>query len=81
MFELHRLMLSFQGICDMFKRAIRTLADEFTPLISSVSQMVAQMYSASLQGALLDLAKQVKYIFPFQPNLFHGDSTILGISM
>ncbi len=46
-------------LCDMFKRAMRTLMDEFAPLASDVTQLVVTMFNSVPHAIILDLAKQV----------------------
>ena len=58
------LLFPFQAVCDTFKKAVRTLMDEFHPLADDVTHLVVQMYEAVPQQSLLDLAKQVRlYVF------------------
>ncbi|XP_064626443.1 importin-13-like isoform X2 [Lineus longissimus] len=52
-----------EAVCDMYKRALRSLMDDFSPLAEDVSQMVAEMYTAVPHSHLLDLAKQLLVLF------------------
>lgn len=54
-------LLLFQGVCDMFKHALRTLMMDFSVLYSDVASLVLQTYQTAMHPALLDLAKQVPY--------------------
>ena len=48
-----------QNVCDMMKKAMRTLMDNFRPVVKDVAQLTADMYNSSPQPPMLDLAKQV----------------------
>ena len=50
----------FQQACEMLKRAIRTIVDDFLPLFEPVSQLLIQMFEAYPNSSIIDLAKQVK---------------------
>jgi hypothetical protein len=52
-----------QTICDMLKRALRTLMNDFTPLAKDVTSLVVEMYTAVPHAIILDLAKQVRFKF------------------
>lgn len=45
----------------MLKRSLRTLMNDFAPLVSDVTQLVISMYDAVPNPAILDIAKQVIY--------------------
>ena len=46
-------------LCDMMKKAVRTLMEEFAPLVADSVTLITQMYTGHPHPALLDLAKQV----------------------
>ena len=48
-----------EAVCDMIKKAVRTLMDQFAPLVADTITLITQMYCAHPNAALLDLAKQV----------------------
>ncbi|XP_069126278.1 importin-13-like [Argopecten irradians] len=52
-----------EAVCDLFKRSLTTLMDDFAPMSQSVAQMVVQMYEVVPQAAILDLAKQLILMF------------------
>ena len=45
-------------LCDMIKKAVRTLMEEFAPLVGDSVTLLTQMYTAHPHPPLLDLAKQ-----------------------
>lgn len=55
------LDLYFQGICAMFKHALKTLLDDFGLLSKDVAEMLVQMYQVNPSPAILDLSKQVNH--------------------
>ncbi|VDI21228.1 Hypothetical predicted protein [Mytilus galloprovincialis] len=48
-----------EAVCELFKKSLRTLMDDFTTIAQDVSQMLVQMYQAITHPAILDLSKQV----------------------
>ena len=48
-----------QNICDMMKKALGTLLDNFFPVVKDVAQLTTDMYNSNPQPPMLDLAKQV----------------------
>lgn len=52
-----------ENICDMMKKAMRTLLDNFLPVVKDVAQLTADMYNTSPQPPMLDLAKQILVLF------------------
>ena len=48
-----------QAVCDMLKRALRTLMSNFVSLAYDTSRITLQMFTAAPQASVLDLAKQV----------------------
>ena len=53
---------AFQNICEMIKRALRTLMNDKVPILPDITALVTQMYQASPQRAMLELAKQVNIV-------------------
>ncbi|KAK2178307.1 hypothetical protein NP493_548g01013 [Ridgeia piscesae] len=52
-----------ENVCDMMKKAMRTLMDNFRPVVKDVAQLTADMYNSSPQPPMLDLAKQILVLF------------------
>ncbi|CAH1775868.1 unnamed protein product [Owenia fusiformis] len=50
-------------VCEILKRAIRTLMDAFAPLSLQTCQLIAHIYQSTPHIALLDLAKQLIILF------------------
>ena len=49
----------FQAICELFKRSLQTLMDDFAPLSKDIAELLVQMYQTIPHTAILDLTKQV----------------------
>ncbi|KAH3721182.1 importin-13-like [Dreissena polymorpha] len=52
-----------EAVCDMLKRSLQTLMDDFTPLSKDVAQLLIQMYQTVPHIAILDLTKQLILVF------------------
>ncbi|XP_035698782.1 importin-13-like [Branchiostoma floridae] len=52
-----------EAVCEMFKRAVRTLQDEIAPMTTQLSELLVQVYNAIPQSAVLDMAKQLLTLF------------------
>ncbi|KAI0222697.1 Importin-13 [Lamellibrachia satsuma] len=52
-----------ENVCDMMKKAMRTLLDNFVPVVKDVAQLTTDMYNSSPQPPMLDLAKQILVLF------------------
>lgn len=48
-----------QAVCELFKRALRTLMEDFAPITNQVTQMLMEMYQTVPYAAILDISKQV----------------------
>lgn len=48
-----------KAVCDMYKRVLKTLMDDFAPMLQDVSRMISEMYHACPHASLLDLVRQV----------------------
>ncbi|XP_078316554.1 importin-13-like [Crassostrea virginica] len=58
-----------EGICNMFKHALKTLLDDFGLLSKDVAEMLIQMYQVNPCPAILDLAKQLIIMHHEDPQL------------
>ncbi|XP_066298980.1 importin-13-like [Branchiostoma lanceolatum] len=52
-----------EAVCEMFKRAVRTLQDEIAPMTAQLSELLVQVFNAIPQSAVLDMAKQLLTLF------------------
>ncbi|XP_078656561.1 importin-13-like isoform X2 [Branchiostoma floridae x Branchiostoma belcheri] len=52
-----------EAVCEMFKRAVRTLQDEIAPMTAQLSELLVQVYNAIPQSSVLDMAKQLLTLF------------------
>ncbi|XP_061192504.1 importin-13-like [Saccostrea echinata] len=67
-----------EGVCDMFKHALRTLLDDFALLSKDVAEMLVQMYQVNPSPAILDLAKQLIIMHHEDPQLNTVVTALLG---
>ncbi|XP_048762818.2 importin-13-like [Ostrea edulis] len=67
-----------EGICDMFKHALRTLLDDFALLSKDVAELLMQMYQVNPSPAILDLAKQLIIMHHEDPQLSLVVTALLG---
>ncbi|KAK3611733.1 hypothetical protein CHS0354_037313 [Potamilus streckersoni] len=56
-----------EAVCELFKRTLQTLMDDFAPLAKDVSQLLSQMYQTVPHVSIVDLTKQLII-------MFHADS-------
>ncbi|CAH1244188.1 IPO13 [Branchiostoma lanceolatum] len=52
-----------EAVCEMFKRAVRTLQDEIAPMTAQLSELLVQVFNAIPQSTVLDMAKQLLTLF------------------
>ncbi|MEQ2174898.1 Importin-13, partial [Goodea atripinnis] len=50
---------SWQAVCAIFEKSVKTLLHDFAPMVSQLSEMLGQMYSTIPQASALDLTRQV----------------------
>ena len=55
-------LLNFQAVCDLLKRSLQTLMEDFAPMSKDVAELLIQMYQTVPHVAILDLTKQVNRI-------------------
>lgn len=48
-----------QAVCTVFDKSVRTLLQDFGPVVAQLSGMLGQIYSGFPQASTLDLARQV----------------------
>ncbi|XP_069366854.1 importin-13-like [Paralichthys olivaceus] len=66
-----------EAVCGVFDKSVRTLLHDFGPMVSQLSEMLGQIYSAYPQASALDLARQMVHIFAGEE---HHISNIKGLS-
>ncbi|XP_067677743.1 importin-13-like isoform X2 [Haliotis asinina] len=52
-----------EAVCELFKKALRTLMEDFSPMSQDVAQMTIEMYQAVPHPSLLDLVRQMILLF------------------
>ncbi|XP_064604586.1 importin-13-like [Liolophura sinensis] len=52
-----------EAVCELFKRALRTLMEDFAPICNQVTQMLMEMYQTVPYAAILDISKQLIVLF------------------
>ena len=51
--------LSSQAVCAIFEKSVKTLLDDFAPMVPQLCEMLGRMYSTIPQASALDLTRQV----------------------
>ncbi|XP_041359281.1 importin-13-like [Gigantopelta aegis] len=57
-----------EAVCEVFRKSIRTLMDDFSPVSQEVAQLTIQMYQAIPHFAILDLVRQIILLFGSDSN-------------
>ncbi|XP_064415796.1 importin-13 [Latimeria chalumnae] len=52
-----------EAVCAIFEKSVKTLLDDFAPMVPQLSEMLGQMYSTIPQASALDLTRQLVHIF------------------
>ncbi|XP_072919088.1 importin-13 isoform X2 [Hemitrygon akajei] len=52
-----------EAVCAIFEKSVKTLLDDFAPMIPQLSEMLGQMYSTIPQASALELTRQLVHIF------------------
>ncbi|KAL4235994.1 Importin-13 [Mactra antiquata] len=52
-----------EAVCELLKRSLQTLMDDFAPLSKDVAELLVQMYQTVPHIAILDLTKQLLLMF------------------
>uniref|UniRef100_H3BAL3 Importin-13 n=1 Tax=Latimeria chalumnae TaxID=7897 RepID=H3BAL3_LATCH len=47
-----------EAVCAIFEKSVKTLLDDFAPMVPQLSEMLGQMYSTIPQASALDLTRQ-----------------------
>ncbi|XP_048395205.1 importin-13 isoform X4 [Stegostoma tigrinum] len=59
-----------ESVCAIFEKSVKTLLDDFAPMIPQLSEMLGQMYSTIPQASALELTRQLVHIFANDPTHF-----------
>lgn len=55
----HTVSLLPQSVCAIFEKSVKTLLDDFAPMVPQLCEMLGQMYSTIPQASAIDLTRQV----------------------
>lgn len=55
----HAVPLSPQSVCAIFEKSVKTLLDDFAPMVPQLCEMLGQMYSTIPQVSAIELTRQV----------------------
>ena len=55
----HTILLP-QSVCAIFEKSVKTLLDDFAPMVPQLCEMLGQMYSTIPQASAIDLTRQVR---------------------
>ncbi|XP_074924361.1 importin-13 [Chelonoidis abingdonii] len=59
-----------ESVCAIFEKSVKTLLDDFAPMVPQLCEMLGQMYSTIPQASALDLTRQLVHIFAHEPAHF-----------
>uniref|UniRef100_A0A8C8HUF2 Importin-13 n=1 Tax=Oncorhynchus tshawytscha TaxID=74940 RepID=A0A8C8HUF2_ONCTS len=59
-----------EAVCGVFERSVKTLLNDFAPMVQQLSEMLGQIYSAFPQASALDLTRQMVHIFAGEKDHF-----------
>uniref|UniRef100_A0A4W5M3Q7 Importin-13 n=1 Tax=Hucho hucho TaxID=62062 RepID=A0A4W5M3Q7_9TELE len=59
-----------EAVCGVFERSVKTLLNDFAPMVQQLSEMLGQIYSAFPQASALDLTRQMVHIFADEKDHF-----------
>ncbi|KAL8178825.1 UNVERIFIED_CONTAM: Importin-13 [Gekko kuhli] len=59
-----------ESVCSIFEKSVKTLLDDFAPMVPQLCEMLGQMYSTIPQASAIDLTKQLVHIFAHEPAHF-----------
>ncbi|XP_072505267.1 importin-13 isoform X2 [Notamacropus eugenii] len=59
-----------EAVCAIFEKSVKTLLDDFAPMVPQLCEMLGQMYSTIPQASALDLTRQLVHIFAHEPAHF-----------
>lgn len=56
----HAVPILLQSVCAIFEKSVKTLLDDFAPMVPQLCEMLGQMYSTIPQASAIDLTRQVR---------------------
>lgn len=56
----HATPILLQSVCAIFEKSVKTLLDDFAPMVPQLCEMLGQMYSTIPQASAIDLTRQVR---------------------
>ncbi|KAM7098863.1 importin-13 isoform 3-T3 [Molossus nigricans] len=56
-----------EAVCAIFEKSVKTLLDDFAPMVPQLCEMLGRMYSTIPQASALDLTRQLVHIFAHEP--------------
>lgn len=59
-----------EAVCAIFEKSVKTLLDDFAPMVPQLCEMLGRMYSTVPQASTLDLTRQLVHIFAHEPAHF-----------
>ncbi|KAF6344724.1 importin-13 isoform X2 [Rhinolophus sinicus] len=59
-----------EAVCAIFEKSVKTLLDDFAPMVPQLCEMLGRMYSTIPQASALDLTRQLVHIFAHEPAHF-----------
>ncbi|XP_017527544.1 importin-13 isoform X1 [Manis javanica] len=59
-----------EAVCAIFEKSVKTLLDDFAPMVPQLCEMLGRMYSTIPQASALDLTRQLVHIFAHEPTHF-----------
>uniref|UniRef100_Q8K0C1-2 Isoform 2 of Importin-13 n=1 Tax=Mus musculus TaxID=10090 RepID=Q8K0C1-2 len=59
-----------EAVCAIFEKSVKTLLDDFAPMVPQLCEMLGRMYSTVPQASALDLTRQLVHIFAHEPAHF-----------
>uniref|UniRef100_A0A2C9LA12 Importin-13 n=1 Tax=Biomphalaria glabrata TaxID=6526 RepID=A0A2C9LA12_BIOGL len=67
-----------EAVCDLYKKALQKLDNDFAPLSGDLTQLVINLYQRCPNTAVIDLCKQMLLIFGLQENFIPFSKVIVG---
>ncbi|KAH9499827.1 Importin-13 [Bulinus truncatus] len=66
-----------EAVCDLYKKALQKLDNDFAPLSEELTQLVINLYQRCPSTAVIDLCKQMLLIFGLQENFIPFSKAII----
>lgn len=59
-----------EALCAVFEKSVKTLLNDFAPMVPHLYEMLGRMYSTTPLASALDLTQQLVHIFAHEPAHF-----------